>query len=891
MSLSGAASSVSKPQVLAAVLWLAALACASLGAAQAVPQGTPTVMVDRFEYSVGDTLTVAASGLEPGAAYVVTLTSPDGQASARTVTASPAGALSARSELGEPGPWTVELSGPRIDARLGVRVVGVGPAPGAGPSAPEGDTEVPGEEPASPGVPPEADAPEPAAAPDTEAPGVDEPADAPAAPDAAEPGDALPEPETEREGAEQLPPARQGQGGIVPSEPAVPPAQARAAIEVSIDGDDVVGRRNGVEAWRLSFGSGSGETAGLVQGEASVVVGHGNHLLVVDRLTGTVQRRERLPAQVMDVVEEGAGLSVTLRYSDGSQERLAWPPARPLAFDPDPRVYTWLRAEAGVADPAAQLSRDPTNPWLYVAAARQRPESAETLRRSALSQARTFYEYAQLAQEYMSGPARDETLAAQAMNAALEDFAARGYRSALLFDSDFIDAYGFPHTGLEQALTSGDRDAADFWAPWLYRLTGEGGPAVGDLLDRYSQLLQAEGDDEDAATWRELAAGLRGTDPTSALERAAAAVGSTGWYGVLALLVAIVALRVTLAAKYWRAQTLTLRQSREAGRAPGPLSRALTLRYVTFTEKLVLILLFAAVVAVAALHGWLDRAQDVPDELGSGTLATPVSRALLAEAPDNADKAFALAYAAQTAGDEATAASLYAELERDADALNNLGVLRGDPELFRSALEVDSRHPEALFNLGQGGNPSRLMLAYRPDEPLLASPDYQRLARAFGSTPWAALGAAFTNPFAALVDVRPIETRWLWTAVVVLFLAWVAWTVISLLFPRPQAARNAPRTFLYHLLALLLPGSGLADELWGVVLLVPWAIFGTDLLRHLTYFIGDPAMPFTTDVIALIAIYVVNTVAFVVEFVSYRRRMRDLRVEHPELAAAYGLRP
>ena len=250
MSLSGAASSVSKPQVLAAVLWLAALACAFLGAAQAVPQGTPTVMVDRFEYSVGDTLTVAASGLEPGAAYVVTLTSPDGQASARTVTASPAGALSARSELGEPGPWTVELSGPRIDARLGVRVVGVGPAPGAGPSAPEGDTEVPGEEPASPGVPPEADAPEPAAAPDTEAPGVDEPADAPAAPDAAEPGDALPEPETEREGAEQLPPARQGQGGIVPSEPAVPPAQARAAIEVSIDGDDVVGRRNGVEAWR-----------------------------------------------------------------------------------------------------------------------------------------------------------------------------------------------------------------------------------------------------------------------------------------------------------------------------------------------------------------------------------------------------------------------------------------------------------------------------------------------------------------------------------------------------------------------------------------------------------------------------------------------------------------
>jgi hypothetical protein len=40
----------------------------------------------------------------------------------------------------------------------------------------------------------------------------------------------------------------------------------------------------------------------------------------------------------------------------------------------------------------------------------------------------------------------------------------------------------------------------------------------------------------------------------------------------------------------------------------------------------------------------------------------------------------------------------------------------------------------------------------------------------------------------------------------------------------------------------------------------------------------------------LAAIYLVNLVAFLVEFVSYRRRMRDLRRRHPEAVEAYGLR-
>lgn len=897
MSPSGAASGVKAPSLSTLLVWL--LALASVGAATAAPppaQGTPMVMVDAFEYGLGDTLTVRGSGLEPGADYVVTLTSPAGEATETTVAATQTGTLTSRTVLDEAGAWTVALSGPRVTARLGVRVVGAsaeGPAPEDDGEPEEGRTpeaEAEPEEQAPEGGAGAAEQEgEPGAAEQAGEPGAaEQEGEAGAAEPRGEPEDAAP-----GQGDEELPgsEAPGGQRDGLPGESVPPPAQARAAIEVAIDRGDVVGRRSGVEAWRLTFGANSGETAGLLVRDETALVGHGNHLLQVDRLTGAVLRRERLPAQVTDVSEGEEGLVVTVRYSRGEEVALPWPPQRPLAFDPDPALYSWLRAEAGVPDPAAQLSRDPTNPWLYVAAARQRPDSADTLRRSALGQARTFYELAQLAQELMAGPQRDADLATEAMLEALRDFTARGYRASLLLEPDLVDAYGFPQVGLRQALTSGDREAADFWAGWVHQLAGDGLPDAGALLGEYAAALQDAGDAEAASVWRERAAAVGGADPMTTLERAAAAVGSTGWYGVTALLVAVLALHLTLVAKYWRAQTLTLRQRRESGRATSPVSRAFTLRYATFTEKLVVLLLFAAMVAVAALSGWVDATDGLPAELGSGSLATPTSVALLQRAADNPDRAFALAFAAQSAGDDETATALYRELLNDADAMNNLGVLRGDPELFRLALDIEPRHPEASFNLGEAANPSRLMQSFQPDAPLLAAPDQGRLTRAFGGSPWAALGAAFTNPFTALDDLRPFETRWLWTAVVVLFLAWVAWTVLSLFFPRPQAARNAPRTFVYHLLALLLPGSGLADELWGVLLLVPWAIFGTDLLRHLGYLPGAPALAYDTDLIALVAIYVVNTVAFAVEFSSYRRRMRDLATEHPELAAAYGLRP
>src|SRR5690606_9316805 len=120
----------------------------------------------------------------------------------------------------------------------------------------------------------------------------------------------------------------------------------------------------------------------------------------------------------------------------------------------------------------------------------------------------------------------------------------------------------------------------------------------------------------------------------STLMRAAESVGRSGWYGVGALLVAILALHLTLSAKYWRAQSLVLSQRRQAGASVGPAARLFTIRYATITEKLVILLLFAAVLAQAALSGWVQRTNDMPARLGGGTLApAPVQQVLRDEFP------------------------------------------------------------------------------------------------------------------------------------------------------------------------------------------------------------------------------------------------------------------
>lgn len=890
--------------------WLLALALLAVATAQQAP----SISLGSYSYIVGETLELSASNLEPGAGYRVELTPPSAGDEARSslvsvLAARPDGTLSYTSPLQYGGTYRVHVSGPRLDATLNVQVSGaesaIGQAP-RGEQAPAGATEPEQAQPEG-GTSSEAE-------PRGQAPAETQPDDESAS-----------EAPTEPEGGTTLPPAEESPGpsdepGVAPDltpdstpdltpdltpEVAPTPPAGRtlpADLEYRLLGDSVVAERaSGATVWRLDFPAGSGATAGLASSATRLVVGHGNHLLELDGATGRVLARHRLPAQVLETNIVGNAVEATVQYQDGATRRVSVGAAgatEALPFDTDPALYSWLRQEANVADPAARLLVDPTNPWLYVAQVQSAPNGAalqsETLLQNALAASATFYELAQLADAFLALPEPRADLAETAMDAAMNDFVARGYRAELLTDEGLQDAYGFPLGRLLNALGRGDMNRAGFWANWLYRTSAPANAGAQSAMREYALYLQEAGQRDEASLWRTRAnEGSTGFQVGAILTRAAHTVGRTGWYGVAALLVSILALHITLLAKYWRPQSLTMQRARAAGKSVSPLFARLTfMRYATWVEKLVVVLLFAAALALAALQGWSVQLDDAPRAWGSGSLSTPAALdAVVALDPDRPGAVFVTGYAAQMVGDEAAAEAAYRQLPEDPAALNNLGVLTGDDAYFRQALDLARDYAPALYNLGTGANPVRLEADFAAGEPLLVAPAADTLGAARAGTYLGAWQAAFTNPWTALTGLTGVTMApWLWTVLVVLFLAWAVVSVLYLLVPRPRLARNAPRTFLYHLLAILLPGTGLADEFWGVFLMVPWAIFGVDYL--LNYIPGgpDPTMALRTDGIALVVIYVLNLVAFFVEFGSYRRRMAALKHNDPQTAREYGLR-
>ncbi|MDF1524450.1 MAG: hypothetical protein P1P87_16735, partial [Trueperaceae bacterium] len=276
-------------------------------------------------------------------------------------------------------------------------------------------------------------------------------------------------------------------------------------------------------------------------------------------------------------------------------------------------------------------------------------------------------------------------------------------------------------------------------------------------------------------------------------------------------------------------------------------------RYTGFTEKLVLIAMLASVVAVVALTGWTQRTAPAMALVTAGHLDPPALVALVVDADsDPTSVAWVAAYRADRAD---------------------------DPEAVRTALADVSGLDEARAALGRG-------------DPL-PTPSPTVLRASVGGTWWQAIGGVFADPRRLLHDDARIAgvPRWAWPALVVAFAVLALVHVLALFVPRPRLARHAPRTFGYHVLSLLLPGSGQADELYGALLLVPWAVFGLDVVVQA--FGGETLLgiSFRAGLVVLSVLYAVNVVAWAVETSSVRKRLRTLRERDPELARSFGLSP
>lgn len=831
------------------------LLLATLAAALAQP---PELRLEPTDPRAGDTAVLSVTGLEPDAAHPLVVEAPDGAREEFELQAGPEGGAEREVRFETPGAWSLRLDGPGGNASLVVEV-----APAEATEA--GEAEEPeGVVPAAPGA--DGQEREETAAP----------------PEGAEREETAPD----EEGAE-------------PGEPAAEPRTERAPAEperVVRQRDAVVAEAGGEELWRLDFPPDSGGTGEVLEHLGRVWAAHGNSVLELDRATGGVERRYLLPARVTALDPHGEGVSAVVAFGDGLTERLelAGGEVRGVVrFGADPVVFGWLRAEAEVPDPAERLERDPTNPWLHALAGDAAASGAEARRRftEAVERADAFYDLAALSRFLLERDQRE--LAARAMDEALRDFAERGYTPELLTRPELRAAYGFPVDALETALERGDLETAGFWAPWVQLLAAPEAPDTGAALRRYAAALRADGRVEEAATWRERARAGRRASAATTLDRVFAALGRLGALGVGALLAAAVLLVVALTAKYWVPQSAMLRRRAAAKSRIGPVPRLFAIRFFSFTEKLVLVLLLAAALALAALAAWGERSRDLPAALGSGTLASAPAREFLESARLVGERgAYVRGYAAQVAGEDGEAARRYEEAAGVPAALNNLGALRGDEALYQRALDLSPGLTEPRYNLGLTTSPTPFHERYRADEPMLDPPAPIDLQIAVAGGWERAVETAFLNPWAAFVreSVLPLPL-WVRGALLMLFLLVALAAVLSLLVPRPRLARNAPRTPLYHLLALLLPGVGLADEAWGVLLLLPWALFGADALAQLAGWGAPLGLPLEVGLWVLGLLYLVNVVAFVVEFVSYRRRMAALRRDDPELALELGLKP
>jgi hypothetical protein len=843
----------SVPRLVTALLCLLSL----LLCAFSLAQDPPRVVLDEGSFVVGEPVGLRASRLQPEGDYLVAVDGPGEEGFEDTVAADADGELSFRFEPTVAGEWTVRLAGEDLSSTITLSITDAEGAAVPGdpqPAQQDGDAPVGDQEEGTPS-----------------------PADEPTAGQPAPEGDEAP--------AEEL-----------PRQPAAAePAQPASTVGVTVDGDAVVGTRDGRRVWRFDFPAGSGGTGALLELDDVVWLGHGNSALAVDKETGVALRRHPMPGRVVRLEPSGEAVSVVSDVDGSLRQRIEIDedgPRSVVRFGTDVEVFGWLRREAQVPDPVERLRRDPTNPWLHLAAGLSTAAGPERLAglREAVARARTFYDLAGIARELLE---QDEPeLARQAMDLALRDFAERGYDPQLLTSPVMHRAYDLPLAPMEEALANGDLTAAGFWAPWLYLMSNEEVPAVRSALTEYAGQLETVGQRDAASLWRERAQAGRGGSPAASLDRFFLGLGRSGWYAVAALLASIVALHLTLIAKYWAPQSLAMRRAKETSGSRRPWARLFAIRYYSFTEKLVLVLLFAASLTLLGLTGWYDAAGDRPLALSSGTLSSPAARDVVLSSPLRGQRAgFIRGYAAQVAGEEDTARDEYLAAGDYPPALNNLAALSGDDVLYRRALELAPGLPEASFNLGRATDPSPFHAAYQTGQPLLAVPGSADFRTSISGTWQRAVSGTFMNPWRALREISFFGLPGvLWQILLALFLLWGLVTLVWLLVPRPALARNAPRPGLYHLLALLIPGSGLADEAWGVLLMVPWALLGVDALAQWLGWERSLGLALETEAWALAGIYGINLIAFVVEFISYQRRMRALRRRNPEAVEAFGIR-
>ncbi len=720
-----------------------------------------------------------------------------------------------------------------------------------------------------------------------------------------------------------------------------PPAAPTGPITVKIGNGVLEATRDGVNVWSVPTTS---TVPPITQAEQIVTV-EGTTVLARERETGKAIWRAFLSGPITALEANGTDFRATVTHATDANgagrateaftvqagkpvERVTFPPSKLLLDSLEGAARANLRFDPVQPTDATQatkvmrerLALDPTNPFnaLFLGATLERDRKtteANATYTRALEVPVPFYASIRLA-ALLEEIKRPE-LADRALETARASWAKTGYDPGFRVGTDALQAWGDPLNVARARFKEGDAVRGAAWMGFL-RSTMPRFAGYEGAYNEYAAWLEAQGSPVEARDLRNFNAELAQGTPFNFGEEALPRVANLAVVGVVALLAAYLALQITLAMKYWIAQG---RDLRPLGGRWGAWGRSPLLRlrhslpaYQTVTEKLVLLVLLALAALSLIIWTWALRGNTTlqATALNAGTVGGEAFYSSLSGFSENPKLQALRGLASQLDGQTERAAMAYRTAPKVATAQNNLGMIeasRGDQAGAQTAYrEASTLEPTAVaprWNLGLNPNGYRVAFhnTFAPGAPMLSVPEPKELLEATAGNLSSEFFRVTADPWSYLTRL-PINLPG-WTRiggvevgrVVIAVLALLVLNVLWLIVPRVRSARLAPRSVVYEFLALIVPGSGLADELWGVILIVPWAVLGGALvilnagptllpgLLAPSSPLGLIQVPPLVDLpsvqtwlyVALGAIYVINFIGWLIEAITFRRHLRSVQ--------------
>jgi tetratricopeptide (TPR) repeat protein len=747
-----------------------------------------------------------------------------------------------------------------------------------------------------------------------------------------------PTPSTAPSPSPATPPATQPLTPLTPPPTTTPPASptpaptppARPApsgpTTVKLENGVLIGERGGVVVWRADTTS----TLPPITVEPNVVIAEGNTLVAHDQDTGRAAWRAFLSGPITALESSGTDIRATITHNADVRAtetfvvrggkptgRVTFPPSNTLLESLEATATRNLVFDGTNFKDAASAERltgqratqDPTNPFhafYHGKALEQTGRAIEAIKafESALNTSAPFYVFVRLA-ALLEAQKRPD-LADRALQNARKTWASAGYDPGFRVGKVALAAWGNPLEQTRTLFRSGDALRGGVWLSFL-RTTMPHFEGYERVYTEYATWLEGQARPGEALDWQGFTTELAQGTTLQLGEEALPRLSGLALGGIAALLMAFLALQLVLAAKYWVVQGQDLRplggRYGSWGRNPLVRLRHILPAYHTLTEKLVSLTLLLLAAGGLVVWAWATRGQETlrATLLAAGTVGGEAFYTALSGLPQSPGLEALRGLGSQLDGEAERALEAYRNAPQSALAQNNLGVInaaRGDQAGAQAAYrQAATLEPNALaprWNLGLNPTGYRVGFhnSFNPKTPMLSVPESHALLE----TTTGDLGSEFArlaaNPWAYLLNLPFSLPEWARIAVAVGILTVLALTLLMLLIPRVRSARTAPRGLIYELLALLIPGTGLADEVWGIVLLVPWAVvggallvlnFGTLLLPEVlapSSPLGLAQVPPFVNLasvqmwlyIALAVIYAINFVGWLLEFIAFRRR-------------------